>query len=60
VLRSGAWFTPARAELDTDADAVQQQVSGLVRLRLFDGDCGVGDVRVTPSPKTIALAKAHD
>jgi argininosuccinate synthase len=60
LLRSGAWFTPARKELDADADAVQQQVSGIVRLRLFDGDCGVGDVRVTPTSKTIALAKAHD
>jgi argininosuccinate synthase len=60
VLRSGAWFTPAREELDADADAVQQRVSGIVRLRLFDGDCGVGDVQVTPSPRTIVLAKAHN
>jgi argininosuccinate synthase len=60
VLRSGAWFTPEREALDTDADAVQQQVSGIVRLRLFEGDCGVADVQVTPAPKTIALARAHD
>jgi argininosuccinate synthase len=60
VLRSGGWFTPARRELDADADAVQQQVTGIVRLKLFDGDCGVGDVQVTPSPKTIVLAKARD
>jgi argininosuccinate synthase len=60
VLRSGAWFTPARAELDAAADAVQQQVTGVVRLKLFDGDCGVGEVQVTPSPKTIVLAKALD
>jgi argininosuccinate synthase len=60
VLRSGAWFTPARAELDAAADAVQQQVTGVVRLKLFDGECGVGDVEVTASARTIVLAKAHD
>ena len=60
VLRSGAWFTPDRRALDADADAVQQQVSGVVRLKLFDGDCGVADVRVTPAPKAIVLAKAND
>ena len=60
VLRSGAWFTPDREALDADADAVQHQVSGIVRLRLFDGDCGVADVQATPAPKTIVLARAHD
>jgi argininosuccinate synthase len=60
VLRSGAWFTPDREALDADADAVQQQVSGVVRLKLFDGDCGVADVQVTPAPRTIVLAKAND
>jgi argininosuccinate synthase len=57
VLSDGIWFTPERGTLDADADAVQQQVSGVVRLTLFDGACAVGDVRVTPPPKTIALAK---
>lgn len=62
VLREGAWFTPARQALDADADAVQEQVSGVVRLRLFAGDCAVGDVLVSAAsaPETIALAKAHD
>ena len=57
LLREGAWFSPARQALDADADAVQQQVSGVVRLKLFEGACAVGDVQVAPSPKTIALAK---
>jgi argininosuccinate synthase len=62
VLREGAWFTPARQALDADADAVQQQVSGVVRLRLFAGACAVGDVQVSAAsvPRTIVLAKTHD
>ncbi len=59
VLREGAWFTPARQRLDADADAVQQQVSGVVRLTLFEGDCAVGDVQVSASPRTIVLAKTN-
>ena len=57
VLRAGAWFTPARQALDADADAVQRQVSGVARLKLFDGACAVADVEVAPAGKTIALAK---
>ena len=62
LLRAGEWFTPARQALDVKADAVQRQVNGVVRLRLFERDCAVGDVRVSASPrtKTIALAKTHD
>jgi argininosuccinate synthase len=58
ILRRGEWFTPARQMLDADADAVQQQVSGSVRLTLFEGHCAVGDVQAAPSPKTIVLARA--
>ena len=60
VLRDGFWFTAERGTLDADADAVQHQVSGVVRLTLFDGACAVGDVQVAPSPRTIVLAKATD
>jgi argininosuccinate synthase len=58
VLRDGGWFTPARQALDTGADRVQQRVTGVVRLTLFQRDCAVGDVRVSSRPKRIALAKA--
>ena len=58
LLRGGEWFTPARQALDADADRIQQRVSGVVRLTLFQGDCAVGDVRVAPAPKRIALAKS--
>ncbi len=57
LLRHGAWFTPERRALDADTDAVQRQVSGSVRLTLFDGQCRVGEVQVTPASKTIVLAK---
>lgn len=60
LLREGRWFTPERETLDRDADAVQQHVSGVVRLTLFEGACAVGDVQVTVRPKTISLAKAND
>ena len=59
VLREGRWFTPARQALDAAADAVQQQVSGVVRLTFFEGDCAVGDVHVATAPKTIVLAKTN-
>ena len=58
VLRGGAWFTPERKALDAAADAVQQRVSGVVRLKLFDGTCGVADVKVASRRKTLPLAKA--
>ena len=60
VLRDGSWFTPARQELDAAADAVQAQVSGVVRLTLFDGECAVDSVEVAPAQHTIVLAKAKD
>ena len=60
VLRDGGWFTPARQALDAAADAVQQRVTGVVRLALFAGACSVGDVQVTASPTTIVLAQAND
>ena len=60
LLRAGNWFTPERQALDTEADAVQHQVSGVVRLTLFESDCAVGDVQVAAPPRTIALAKAND
>ncbi len=56
VLREGAWFTPVRHALDAHVDAVQEQVSGSVRLTLFAGDCAVGDVQV-PARRTIVLAR---
>jgi len=60
LLRGGAWFTPERQALDASADRVQQKVTGVVRLKLFERDCTVADVRVSTPPKRIALAKANN
>jgi argininosuccinate synthase len=57
VLRDGGWFSAARQALDKDADAVQRQVSGNVRLTLFEGTCAVEGVQVQVTRKTIALAR---
>jgi argininosuccinate synthase len=59
VLREGSWFTPLRHALDAYVDVVQQRVSGTVRLKLSNGDCGVAAAEpAAPQPVTIALAKA--
>lgn len=62
LLRDGSWFSPARRVLDASVDAAQQRVAGVVRLKLFKGDCAVVDCRVSTAsaPKTIALAKTND
>jgi argininosuccinate synthase len=58
VLREGRWFTPAREMLDAEADKVQRQVSGAVRLTLFEGACAVGDIQIASVPRTVVLARA--
>ena len=62
VLRDGAWFTAARQALDANADAIQQHVSGSIRLELFKGVCAVGNAEVSspPAARAIALARAND
>jgi argininosuccinate synthase len=59
VLQEGSWFTPLRRALDAYVDVIQQQVSGTVRLKLFNGECTV--ISTDPPPRrvvTIPLAKA--
>ena len=41
LVYNGQWFTPAREALDAFVSAVQQRVTGEVRVRLFRGDCQV-------------------
>ena len=38
---NGLWFTPLREALDAYVDKVQERVTGVVRLKLFKGDCRV-------------------
>jgi argininosuccinate synthase len=41
LVDEGRWFSPLREALDAYVEAVQQRVTGVVRLRLFKGDCRV-------------------
>jgi argininosuccinate synthase len=41
LVYNGQWFTPAREALDAFVGAVQERVTGDVRVRLFRGDCQV-------------------
>src|SRR5262249_24507684 len=41
IVYNGLWFTPLREALDAFVDNVQQRVTGLVRLKLFKGDCRI-------------------
>ena len=59
VLRDGSWFTPLRHALDAFVDAIHLRVGGIVRLKLFKGECAVVSARLSPvQPVTITLAKA--
>jgi argininosuccinate synthase len=41
VVDRGEWFTPVREALGAFVDHVQQKTTGVVRLKLFKGDCRV-------------------
>lgn len=41
LLDAGSWFTPLRQSLDGFVERAQANVSGVIRLRLFKGDCRV-------------------
>ena len=41
LIYNGLWFTPLREALDAFVDKVQDRATGLVRLKLFKGDCHV-------------------
>ncbi len=39
VVYNGVWFTPLREALDACVEKVQERVTGVIRLKLFKGDC---------------------
>ena len=41
IVYNGLWFTPLREALDAYVAKVQERVSGVIRLKLFKGDCRV-------------------
>ena len=41
LVASGGWFDPVRAEMDTFIAGIQSSVTGVVRTKLFKGECTV-------------------
>jgi len=41
LIYNGLWFTPLREALDAFVEKVQERVTGVVRLKLFKGDCHI-------------------
>jgi argininosuccinate synthase len=41
VVCNGLWFTPLHEALDAYVEKIQERVTGVVRLKLFKGDCRV-------------------
>jgi argininosuccinate synthase len=41
LVYNGMWFTPLREALDAFVEKVQERVTGVIRLKLFKGDCRV-------------------
>jgi argininosuccinate synthase len=41
IVYDGLWFTPLREALDAYVAKVQERVSGVIRLKLFKGDCRI-------------------
>jgi argininosuccinate synthase len=59
MLGDGSWFSPMRQALDAYVDKIQERVGGVVRLKLFEGDCTVVESHVSrPSaPAIIPVVK---
>jgi len=51
VIERGSWFSALREALAAFIDSIQVAVTGVVRLRLFKGDCKVVEHRVS-APET--------
>ena len=41
TVYDGLWFTPLREALDAYVDKVQERVTGVIRMKLFKGGCGI-------------------
>ena len=54
MLHDGSWFSPMRHALDAYVDKIQERVGGIVRLKLFEGECTVVECQVVKaSARTI-------
>ena len=59
VVYNGLWFTPLREALDAYVDKIQERVTGVVRLKLFKGDCRLAG-RKSPFAVSDLEQSAHD
>jgi argininosuccinate synthase len=59
VLREGSWFTPLRQALDAYVDVIQQRVSGVVKLKMFQGECTVVSTELAALPQPARLPLVH-
>jgi argininosuccinate synthase len=59
IVRDGTWFGPERQALDAEIDTIQARVGGVIRLKLFKGDCAIVDCQpgAAITPTIITLAK---
>ena len=53
MLHDGSWFSPMRHALDAYVDKIQERVSGVVRLKLFKGDCTVVECQVVEAGSAV-------
>ena len=57
LVRNGSWFAPLRPALDAFVDKIQERVSGVVRLKLFKGECAIVDCQVAADPAGTATTQ---
>ena len=59
ILGDGTWFSPMRHALDGYVDRIQEHVTGIVRLKLHQGNCTVVECQVTraAAPSIIPVGK---
>ena len=55
IVYNGLWFTPLREALDAYVEKVQERVTGVIRLKLFKGDC-----RIVGRKSSFAASRKHD
>jgi argininosuccinate synthase len=56
IIYDGLWFTPIREALDAFVEKVQERATGVIRLKLFKGDCQIVGRRLAVSRDDTDLA----
>src|SRR5262245_14885011 len=59
LVYNGLWYTPTREAIDALVRKVQEKVTGVIRLKLFKGDCRVVGRRSPYALYDLAMA-THD